>query len=287
MEYFVSIENTPYYHWQLELLIESFKTNDCQNDLVISVADSNSPNLPHFCINSSKHPRKNVHNNVGEIRGYAPFNEFYSLLWCLANKKITQPFAILKPQIILREKPQITFVNDQFSEFIFYPELFFTFDEAVENVGPFWEWIINPKEYYESKWVPVGSIMMFNNFPIEFFQKTITLLEILATQQIISGRKVWEHTDKLAWAINVADSMGYTTNVTQNFQLAENMMGFSKTPFIDCQHGLPPHFNKSQFKYLPPNYVSFGDPFEILSQQYSSPNAHFISQLAQKNLDNR
>lgn len=287
MEYFVSIENTPYHNWQLELLIESFKTNNCQNDLVISVADSHSPKLPHFNINSEKHERKNLHNNIGQTRGYTPFNEFYSLLWCLANNKIKQPFALLKPHIVLREKPNIIFVNDQVSEFIFYPEVFFTFEEAAENVGPFWEWVINPKEYYQEKWVPVGPIMIFNNFPIDFFQRGITLLEILTTQQVIAGKEVWEHTDKLAWAINVADSMGYTTNATQSFELAENMAGFSQKPFIDCQHGIPPHFNKSQFRYLPPNYVSFGDPFEILTKQSSSPNAHYVSQLAQKNIDNR
>jgi hypothetical protein len=41
MDYFVSIENTPYDLWQIELLIESFKINHLEDSLVIGMAGPN------------------------------------------------------------------------------------------------------------------------------------------------------------------------------------------------------------------------------------------------------
>ena len=42
MNYFVNSENHPYYHWQLELLIESFKYNKCEESLLITVAENDN-----------------------------------------------------------------------------------------------------------------------------------------------------------------------------------------------------------------------------------------------------
>ena len=40
MQYFVSAENSSYFYWQLELLIESFLMQGMEKDLVIGLAEN-------------------------------------------------------------------------------------------------------------------------------------------------------------------------------------------------------------------------------------------------------
>jgi hypothetical protein len=62
------------------------------------------------------------------------------------------------------------------------------------------------------------------------------------------------------------------------------MMDSSNSPFIHYEHGLPPVFNKTMFQYTAPDFVSFGDPFEVLAENSPTESAHFISELAKRSL---
>ena len=60
MNYFVSIENSYYHGWQIELLIESFKQKSLEDSLYISVAKSDKEYLASN-INYSNHKNKFIH----------------------------------------------------------------------------------------------------------------------------------------------------------------------------------------------------------------------------------
>jgi hypothetical protein len=281
MEYFVSAENTPYYHWQLELLIESFKQNNCEDQLLVALAAADAPTHNAFCRNLLKHKNVYAHQNIGELRGYKALNEIYAVSWSLDNQMLKQPFAQISADVVLRRPLTISFNNAP--EIIFDPDPFFTIEAAEDAIGPFWEWIDKSKEDYSTKWVPIGPIMIFNNIPSLIFQRTITIAESLALQQLLAGKPIWEHTKKLAWAINLSDYVGQI-QLRGDYTLAMNMLSNGGSPFIHYEHGLPPVFNKTMFQYSPPNFVSFGDPFEVLAANFPTPASHFISQLAQSNL---
>ena len=51
MDYFVSAEDTVYHHWQLELLIESFKLSNLADKLVIAVAQNDDDKPIDFTAN--------------------------------------------------------------------------------------------------------------------------------------------------------------------------------------------------------------------------------------------
>lgn len=284
MEYFVNAENTTYNHWQLELLVGSFNYNKLQDKLTVALSESDSLSNYNFTKNLFQHKKLSMHANVGQLREFPEINSLYCLAWAVENNQLSQPFAVLKPHMVIQQEPQLEFSS--YPEVIFNPDHFFTFNNIIEHVGQFWEWFAKDREYYEKKWVPMGSIVIFNNIPSSFFARTISIAETLAVRQLMNGRKIWSKTIELALAINLSDYFSKIT-IRGQYSLSTNMLGNSNNPFIDFEHGLPPVFNKSMFKFSPPNYSSFGDPFEILAQHEPTPAAHFISILAKENLKSR
>lgn len=285
MDYFVSAENLPFYQWQLELLIESFKKQNCQDKLLVSLAHCDSPVESVYWQNLSNHPRIYNHENIGQTRGYKGLNEIYSLLWVLLNKQIQQPFVFLQPDTVLRHEIRIQFFNN-LPEIHFSPDIFFTIDEAEERVGPFYEWCNKKKSDFENNWASIGSLMIFKDIPILIFQRALAICEFLALKQLEENKFIWNNTNRLAWAI-VLNEYSNDIYVRGDFGLTSTMLGNDDSPIIDYEHGLPPFFNKQMFPFSPPNYSSLGDPFHILAENAPTANSHYISELAQTNLKSR
>jgi hypothetical protein len=282
MEYLVSAENTPYQQWQLELLIESFKHHNCEKDLLVCLSESDTPIHPSYWRNISDHKRIQGHENIGKTRGYKGLNALYDLSWAVQNKWITQPFAFIPTDVVLKEKLNVG-LQSEYPEIVFNPSPFFTLESAEEAVGPFWEVTNKNKADYESVWVPLGPIIIFNKIPEDLFSRAIILAERLALKQLLRNQQIWEHTAKLAWAMNLSD---FVSNLLLrgDYKLTMNMLESGNSPFIHYEHGLPPVFNKVMFQYPEPDFISFGDPFEILAANSPTRNAHFISELAKKSL---
>jgi len=282
MDYLVSAENTPYQQWQLELLIESFKYHNCEKDLLVCLAESDAPTHPLFWRNIATHQRIQGHENIGKIRGYKGLNALYDLAWAVHSKWITQPFAYIPTDVVLKNKLDIQ-LQSEFSEVVFSPSPFFTLESAEEAVGPFWEVTNKNRADYETAWIPLGPIMVFNKIPEDFFDRAIVLAEKLALQQLLNKQPIWEHTATLAWAMNLSDFVGQLL-LRGDYTLTMTMLDSSNSPFVHYEHGLPPVFNKTMFQYAAPDFVSFGDPFEVLAENSPTESAHFISELAKRSL---
>lgn len=285
MDYFVSAENLPFYHWQLELLIESFKKQNCQEKLFISLAACEDPVTSSFWKNLINHPRIYNHENIGQVRGYRALNQIYSLIWALESEKIQQPFVFLQPDTVLRHDINLAFV-ETVPEIYFAPDMFFTIDEVEENLGSFWEWCEKTKTQLENNWAPIGSVMIFKRIPIEIFQRVLLICEFLALKQLEENKLIWKHTDRVAWSI-VLNEYSSQIYIRGDYGLISTMLGNDDSPIIDYQHGLPPVFNKQMFPFAPPSYTSLGDPFNVLAENAPTSNAYYISELAKSNLEFR
>lgn len=285
MEYIVSAEKSPFHQWQLELLIESFKVNNCQDDLLVCLSETELPIHPAFWRNISKHPRVFAHENIGSSRGYKGLNFVYDVLWAIKNKLIKQPFCHVPTDMVLKTIPNFKFIEKN-PEIVFSPSPFFTFELAETNVESFWEVTNKTKEYYETNWMPLGPIVAYNNIPDIVFERSFILAERLVLKQILNNKPIWKDTVKLALAINLSDFIG-KIRFRGNFDLVMNMLQVGNAPFIHYEHGMPPTFNKSMFLYNPPNFASFGDPLVVLSQNSPTENAHFLSKLAQNSISSR
>jgi hypothetical protein len=278
MNYIVSAENTPYYHWQLELLIESFKQHNLQDDLLVCLSGEKIAVHPMYTRNTTNHKRIKIKENIGKKRGYSHLNTLYDLYWAVSQNWINQPFIQIPASSVLYHLPKIEF-STKYPEIIYSPTAFFRFENAEENVGPFWEILGKPKEYYQEYWIPLGNFIVWNQIPKELFLKSIIIAEKLALFQILSNKPIWDQTAKLAIASIISEEKEFIC-LKRDENLSINMLDFKNAPFIDYEHGMPPVFNKKLFKFDPPKYISLGEPFTALKENPSTPPAYFMSELA-------
>jgi hypothetical protein len=278
MEYFVSFENEPCYHWQAELLIESFKRQNLDKDLLVTISDTDLPMSQLFCRNLLSHERLICYENIGKIRQHPQLNQVYNLLWALLTKKISQPFVYFQSDMVLQNPINISF--SEYAEIIFYPDPFFTVNLAAKNVGSFWEWTGKTKLDYEQRWISLGSAIVFSQIPIELFSLIVHQAELFAAKQLMDGKEIWDQTVKLAMASVLSE---YSSKIfcRGDYDLVSPVMaGHGSAFFISYSDGILPEFHKSMFTYPPPNYVTMGDPIEILAETFPSPNANFLSNIA-------
>ena len=282
MEYFASTENDPRNNWQVELLIESFKYHNCEKNLLITIAENDTFFQPFPYNNIVSHEIFFENQNMGRKQGYEPLNDLYFIVWALENKNLNQPFIHIPIDVVLND-PNYNYNFDSiYPEVIFKPNPFLTVDEIEKNMGPIWNCLANTKEFYQENLVPIGSMMGFNNFPMQFFYSVISLIQILSVDQITNKNEIWEHTDKAAWAIMLAD-IREQVSLKENYFLTSNMLSFdTNVAFVDYEYGMPPVFHKLMFQYKPPEYISCGNPFQILSENAPTPNALLVSELARK-----
>jgi len=285
MEYFISAEAKSYDDWQLELVIESFKKLKYDDQLLIGLAETNKPRYIEVK-NIDNHPRSFIHANLGQKKGMPELNEIYSLIWALDNKRIKMPLCIMKPHFAIRYK-NIEIFPDQYSRgVVFAPDPFFTFDQAEKMAGPFWERLKNPKEYYQEFWIYLGNLMFLRDLPLSLIAQVSKTAEELIMFQYEQRKPAWHETLKLSWVVNFADNIKEIF-LQANANLTSTMIDNLDTPFIDYEHGLPPMFSRSMFTFPEPQYISFGDPLEVISGLNQTLNAHFMSSLANSIIDKR
>lgn len=280
MEYFVTCENHPYYSWQLELLIESFKNIGCQNDLLISLSHTDAS--MNYGSNLIAHNRINGFENIGVRRGCNQLNKIYNLLWSLQAGHIKQPLVYMQPDMVLRNPVVVEFVN-LYPEFLFYPDPFFTFEQAEKEIGPFSKWL---NKNYKLQWIPISDFFIINKIPIELFVFIINRAELLAMHQLMENRPIHKNTVRAAFATSFSE---YIENIfcRGDYSLVSQILDGINSPVISYEKGLLPDFHKLMFSYQAPAYISFGDPIKILSELYPTPNALYISKIATKKLQNR
>jgi len=285
MDYFVSIENKIKDHWQIELLIESFKYHKKDNDLLIAVAENKNPSNKNFTYNIQSHKRLLHHENLGEQRGYSKLNEFYSLQKSVQDL-LKFPFVILKSHMVMFQNLNVEFKTKEYPEIIVSPDLSYTFEYAKKNFPDFWKCFNTTEEKMKEKWIPAGNLYVIKNIDSVFFLRLIEICETLVLNQYLNSDFVWEETDKLAWSIFLAEFSDKFL-IHGNHFMTQTMIDFGMNPIIDYNRGMPPAFNRKMFSYNPPDFHSLGDPFEVLSKLQPNLGSKFISELATINLQKR
>ncbi|RTK95559.1 MAG: hypothetical protein EKK64_06970 [Neisseriaceae bacterium] len=283
MNYLVSFENQPEYQWQMELLLESFKIHNLSQDLLVVATKSNLPSNPFFCRNLSRHKRAIGFDNIGDLRGYSKLNRYYNLMWTQMAELISQPIVFIDTDVVL--KNPVSYIFDPYPQFIFSPDLDFSFDSVISNVGNFWEWLDKDKEVFSKNWLPLGGVCVFSNIPSALFPLIIERIEFFAIKQLMEKKQIWEHTDKLGLVSVMLENL-QKINCRGDYSLSAPIFG-SEANFISYEKGIPPTFHKFMFKFSEEMFLSFGDPIEILSKTFPSPNASYLASIAETCLKNR
>lgn len=280
MDYFVSGNYEPFDQWQIELLIESFKYHKIEDKLFISLAKKPDMDLhPEFTKNLPKHERKQIHENIGSIRGHDGLNKFYALSWAVKEKLIEQPFFILEPDMVLHSIPKNIEENPVVS---FQIDPYFNIELIQKNLDL--EKILDIKDLKLENWPQIGKIIYFNGYPLEFFEETIDVYERILFRQLKETGKVWEYTDQLIWNLQIYNYFG-RTSIKGVYDYESNMLNHYPRNFIHYEDGFVPAFHKDMFPFKAPNYISFGNPFKSLKNNAPTGAFNYMSKLAKNYLE--
>ena len=285
MNYFVSVNQCAYHYWQMELLIESFKKNRIEKDLAICYNSDKRYRYDQI-INLKNHKKIFAFEDFGKKKGFSGLNELYQIYFVVEKKLIDAPVVIMKSHVVLQNPIDEIKKIKQERVFLYAQDPFFTFDFAEENCNGFWEKMKNTKEYYQEKWINLGNVFVINAFHPAILWKIILIAEEIMLGQIIKNKEIWKETIRLSWIIAMIDYQK-DIQILNVDNLCSIMNDGKKTMFIDYEHGVPPHFNKSMFSYPSPEHFSFGDPIKIISECMNTPNAHYMAILAKSILDQR
>lgn len=276
MDYLISAPSTPYNQWQLSLLIESFKQNNLEENLVVvcSKPKEKITTNDRFIKNILNHKRFYKIYNQGSADLYEPINRLHSVSYLLKKNLLKQPFLMfLEPDLVM--KKEFFLPKQDKIDFLYSVDPSFTFKELENNKNNFWLLSGLEKEIIEKKWLEIGNVVAFNNFSEIFFDNLIVLLEAMIRSQ---GSDIWKDTFKFALMASLIKID--PVRITKIKDLEVPAFSFLESNFITYRKGMPPDFHKSMFKYDSKNYFSMGNPLETLSNIYNCPNAKYISDLA-------
>lgn len=253
MDHLVCIENTTYHHWQVELLIQSFKNFGLEDHLVVAIAEDFTPQFQDFTKNLHQHERKFMHENVGR-----PLNRIHGIRTALDNRLIEQPFYLLHADMLLHRP-----IDDEDLANILY---------AIDRrPAPHFS------QFAEGFTVNPGGAMRFKTVPRSFFASAGEYMKQLTGQyepSLIS---------KLGWMLAM-----YQYQHILEYKPApyETTLHYHNTvlPFIHYGDGMAPHFNKQH--YLFESHFSMGSsPFDALLSVNPNSTTDYVQSVVKSYLE--
>jgi hypothetical protein len=280
MDYIVSAEDTPYHHWQLELLIESFKRHGQQARLLVALAPADGRRSPDFTRNITAHGRIMTHENVGRQRGYLYFNKPYAVAAAVRGGLLRQPFAVIDPDMVLFAP-----LAPEADPVCFQVQPTLSLRLAADNL-PGLRAHARALTGVDDFWLPVGNVYAFNGAPEALFARAMGWAERLAFEgakaQAEAGQPVacWRYLERAAWALAFMECLGRLgVRATHTYEMTMRDHGAGHN-FVHYSHGQPPGFSKYQFKFEPPDLLAAGrSPFAALAAETPTSTALYVRQV--------
>jgi hypothetical protein len=269
MQYFVSIENTNYFYWQIELLIESFKMCNLEDNLIIGIAENNEAKPTIFSKNIVGHPHKFLHVNYGEKNNYLPLNKPFSIIVALESGILKSPFAVIHPDMVIQkslEEPDvnITFQGDP------------SVGTLVDKIKPQLQEMADENKFDINLLpanIPLGSTMIFKDVPKEFFYRVMARMNWYA---IKNPEADWDLA-KAAWLLTIYENLGKLKAKVMSLEcrLIDNEFPAN---LIHYRYGLPPAFSKKYYT----KFMRFDEnPHEMLMTHNPTSATDFIQKVVQ------
>lgn len=228
MHYLVSAENTNYHLWQLQILIESFKKHNLLSHLTIALAVNDEPKI----FPTPNIPNLYFHENIGR-KTFLPMNKPYAILSLL--NKLPTPCTILSPDMILVKPINANTLS------------FSTSDLTNKNCKNIYDEII--KQRPEANWIPLGSVMVFDAFIKEFFERVLVWM---------NGTKL----DKESWVLTFLEYSKFLKYQSAPYE--GNWL--DNNNIIHYKDGFLPYFSKKMFPYKSPEFFSHGNVYNVLHE---------------------
>ena len=254
MQYFTSIDNTPYFHWQTELLIESFRMKGMQDDLYIGIGNPQAHGLPKLTTNLRSHPNKFFFEAYS---GHPALSRIYAATLAVMNGAIEAPFALIDCDTVLLKPLEGS------------PEADITFHMAEEDETL--KTALEPKirqlckDYKINRdaigWLPVGHTIVFNKI-----EETMLFRALQWGERIVQEEGDDLDVERAAWIMAFHDYL-LKSKLDARFYEATLLHHNIEASLIHYDHGLPPDFVKKNFTYKD-GAIGFlaagGDPYNAI-----------------------
>jgi len=279
MQYFVSVENSNYFYWQLELLIESFLMHGVQDDLVIAIAENDSPKIKEYTKNLIKHGAKFVMPNIGKDKKYLPANRIYSLHKLYKDNILKLPFTIIHCDMLLKN-PLEKYNDKEFDIIINNYDLKNDLVEDLLSEEEFKNKIFSnevvPQDLNVREFISSMPIIFNESIDKDLFDKFLNKL-IINLEYILRIKGPDFPCEAAAWKLTFLEAIGHY-KATGKILSSDLFSLENDTPFIHYNFGIPPVFNKKFFKFDNSTYYYDG-PFESLLQYDVSENTKYVQKL--------
>jgi len=260
MKYLVSIEACPYFLWQIEILIESFKMHGIADDLIIAVAAKDD----EFGVakNFNSHPHKFYHINRRTEEG-PYFNKPYAAVAAIQEGFVKDKFVLIDPDMILIQP------MEQYPEnIVFSTDPFCKLELMEQNGLPVRDWI------KDSEWPLLGAVYQFNEVDGSFFKSVLNWGEKL------KSRGTNRYTAKIAWILTLKDFSAKYKITAQPMECT--MLNFTpKGSFIHYSHGIPPYFYKQMFPLGFKGSLSKYNPYEAITEYNPNLTTDYVHKVIQ------
>lgn len=275
MQYFVSIENTSFFYWQTELLIESFFAKNLQNDLVMGMAEEESPKfleLAKHIIHIINHPGKFLHHNYGAEKEYLPLNRPYSIINAMQTGVLKTPFALIHADMVLVKpikKPDENVV-------------FHMVDNPLvsQEIEPYLEKMLKSAEGFSRADLPArlpfNGVVIFNDVDVEFFWRVLW-----KTEELLKEKGPLFPCEKVAWSLcfyEMLEKMSFRGEYLE-CGLLEPLLNLDVN-FVHYKHGIPPVFHKRNYTFRQQTSFSGNvSPYELLMEFNPTTATHHVQQV--------
>lgn len=279
MQYFVSVENTSYFYWQLELLIESMISFGVQDKLIIAFSENTDPKIKEYSKHLVKHGIKTFLPNIGRQLDYLPANRVYSIKRLFEEGVLKTPFTLIHSDMVMKNpidnynKPFDLVINNNDASNEIINEYFQ--DESIRNKIKSNNEVIKDDSIFSD--LKSNAPIIFNeSLSNEFLNKFFIKLT-MNTRSLLESKGKNYPCEKVAWKLTLLESIGHYTATGQTLT-CDIIDSNIDVPFIHYNRGIPPIFHKMFFKFEKPSYYYDG-PFDNLLQHSISENSIYIQNL--------
>jgi hypothetical protein len=267
MDYFVSIENSGYFYWQIDLLLESFKFAKINPPLVAIAENNDSLKPAKFAKNIVSHPKKFIHDNIGKKYNYPPLNKPYAITIALKNKILSTPFAVTHPDMVLVQP-----LKEYEENIVFHAT---PPDTQIEKaVEPYLKEFATANKIPMDKLpphIPIGGAIIFNKVDVGFFERVIVRMI-----QLHKKHQNEFNVAKAAWLITIYEHLDKYT--VKGISLEKNLIDHEvERPIIHYNHGLPPLFNKKFYGFN--EFQIMSNPYEILLAYNPTDATNYVQKI--------
>lgn len=277
MKYFISVENTSYFYWQLELLIESFLIHNLQDDLIICFAENDSPKVGGYSKNIVKYGKKIMHENVGKQKDCLVANRLFSLRNMVKSGVLEYPFAIIHADMIMKKPLDKYNKSENIVMNNYAVTKNYETTAYIEQTGLKQQLLDRniEQDYIEN--FPFSMPIIFNEnkykeFSDNFFDKLLLNLEDIIKYKSSNKFPV----EKTCWIYTLLEASGFYT-ASGAFLTCELLHNEDlDVPFIHYKNGIPPIFSKNFFKFEQAHRYQTG-PYECLLENNITPNTEYLN----------